>query len=196
MARVETRVARIAEALLRTSMAQELLEMLIRFISPNSDCISGSANPSRGAMKPAEQGWPPHGQKSRRAVARETIGRSARSSSRCPHSSPTAASLSTPKPQPIWKQPHPRSPSSTAATPMTCRHWARYCSVPNQWIEQIQANVDDYARAHHRATLRIPALESTGRAAALPPRPARRALDPSHRCTAHIRRMPACSGLH
>jgi hypothetical protein len=32
---------------------------------------------------------------------------------------------------------------------MTCRHWARYCSVPNQWIEQIQANVDDYARALH-----------------------------------------------
>jgi hypothetical protein len=32
---------------------------------------------------------------------------------------------------------------------MTYRHWARYCSVPNQWIEQIQANVDDYARALH-----------------------------------------------
>ncbi len=32
---------------------------------------------------------------------------------------------------------------------MTCRHWARYCSAQNQWIGQIQANVDDYARALH-----------------------------------------------
>ena len=122
--------------------------MLIRFISPNS--ISGSANPSWARYEASRTGvataWP-------EITALGTGTRDDRTLRSIVVSLPpfiadhsvaldseTAADLEAATSE---------SPSSTAATPMTCRHWARYCSVPNQWIEQIQANVDDYARALH-----------------------------------------------